>query len=246
MIKNIFKGLKAYTTTFQLLQKLNLWKYFIIPIIISFLIAIILVFSAYYFSEPIGNKIASIWNFKWGAETVSTLSNFIGGILILAIGLVVYKHIIMAIAGPFMSPVSEKIETHLKGEIYKEEGIKAFAKSLSRSIRINLRNLTKELLFVIPLFMLSLLPVIGIVFSIIMFLVQAYYAGFGNMDYTLERHLKYSESIHFVKQNRGIAIGNGIGFMLLLLIPIIGFIIVLPCSVVAATTKTIEALDNRY
>ena len=63
------------------------------------------------------------------------------------------------------------------------------------------------------------------------------------MDYTLERHFKYKESINFVKKNKGIAIGNGIVFMLFLLIPIIGVILVLPLSVTAATTETIKKIQ---
>jgi len=74
--------------------------------------------------------------------------------------------------------------------------------------------------------------------------VQSYYAGFGNMDYTLERHFKYSESIQFVRQNKGIAIGNGIVFMLMLLIPVVGIILVLPLSVTAASTETLKVLQN--
>jgi CysZ protein len=35
-------------------------------------------------------------------------------------------------------------------------------------------------------------------------LVQSYYAGFGNMDYTLERHFKYRE-YRFCKRHRGFA-----------------------------------------
>jgi CysZ protein len=75
--------------------------------------------------------------------------------------------------------------------------------------------------------------------------VQSYYAGFGNMDYTLERHFKYSESIDFVKQNKGVAIGNGIVFMLFLLIPVVGIILVLPLSVTAATTETVKLLEAK-
>src|SRR5690554_8052550 len=79
----------------------------------------------------------------------------------------------------------------------------------------------------------------------LLFLVQSYYAGFGNMDYTLERHFKYAESIQFVKKNRGLAIGNGIVFMLVLLIPVVGIILVLPLSVTAASTETLRVLENQ-
>ena len=95
----------------------------------------------------------------------------------------------------------------------------------------------------IPILLLGLIPVIGIVSTVLLFLMQAYYAGFGNMDYTLERHFKYRESINFVKENKGLAIGNGVVFMLFLLIPVIGVILVLPLSVTAATTETIKKIQ---
>lgn len=243
MFKQIVASLKTYGIALQLLKQLSLWKYFAIPILISILTAIIVLASALYFAEDLGSQIARLWQFDFGGEFVSNLSHILGGLLIFLVGLVLYKHIVMAFSAPFMSPVSEKIEAHYKGSVVKEDGLKAFSVSLLRAIKINARNLGKELLFISPLFFLSIIPVVGIIFSILIFLVQAYYAGFGNMDYTLERHLSYKDSIKFVKAHKGIAIGNGIGFMLLLLIPIIGFILVLPLSVVAASHKTVLALD---
>ncbi len=64
------------------------------------------------------------------------------------------------------------------------------------------------------------------------------------MDYTLERHLGYSESIRFVNKHKGAAIGNGILFMLMLLIPVLGIILVLPLSVTAASTETIRIVKE--
>jgi CysZ protein len=49
----------------------------------------------------------------------------------------------------------------------------------------------------------------------------------------------------FVKRNRGIATGNGIVFMLFLLIPFIGVILVLPFSVTAATLETIKLIEEK-
>jgi CysZ protein len=91
--------------------------------------------------------------------------------------------------------------------------------------------------------MLKFIPLVNIISSILLFFVQAYYAGFGNIDYTLERHFKYKDSIHFVRKHRGMAIGNGIVFILFLLIPIVGVILVLPLSVTAATTQTVKQLQ---
>lgn len=78
--------------------------------------------------------------------------------------------------------------------------------------------------------------------TVALFLVQAYYAGFGNMDFTLERHYQYKESIQFVKRNKGVAIGNGLVFILFLLVPFIGALLVLPLSVTAATLTTLPKI----
>lgn len=243
MIANIIKGIQAYFSAITLLNKLKLWKYFAIPIAISFGIGILIILLAYGLSDNLGNYIAGIWRFEWGKETVTAISHVIGGLLIVALGLVVYKHLIMALSAPFMGPVSEKIETHLTGSVpQKEKGFKAQSTALSRGIRLSLRNIVKELFTILPLFIIGLIPVIGFITSILIFLVQAYYAGFGNMDYTLERHFSYKESIQFVKKHKGLAIGNGIIFILMLLIPIVGIIIVLPFSVVASTLVTVKAL----
>ena len=244
MIKGILNGLKTYKDSFRLISKLGLWKYFAIPMIISFITATIIGLAAWGFSDNLGHWIAQIWPWEWGAETFDTIAQIFSGLLIIAIGLVLYKHIIMALSAPFMSPVSEKIELHLKGS---DLGIRdtTFSEQLVRGVRINVRNLAIELLITMPILLLNLIPLLGsIVATVLLFMTQAYYAGFGNMDYTLERHYSYGESLRFVKGNKGEAIGNGIVFMLFLFIPVIGIILVLPISVTAATVQTITLMDK--
>lgn len=241
MIQNILKGIQAYAGTFRLISKLGLWKYFGIPMAISFLTALSIGFSAWGWSDNLGNFISKIWFWEWGSETFRLISNFIGALLIIALGLMLYRHIVMALSAPFMSPVSEKIEKHLYGQSHSHRET-TFMAQLWRGVRINVRNLTLELLLTVPILLIGFIPVIGIFSTILLFLVQSYYAGFGNMDYTLERHYKYFESIRFVQKNRGLAIGNGMIFMLMLLIPIVGIILVLPLSVTAATTETLKVI----
>ncbi len=245
MFKNIINGIKAYFGTFKLISKLGLWKYFAIPILISVITGALFITLVYFFSSSIGSLIAKAWIWDWGSQTFATISNYMGGLIILVLGLILYKHIIMALSAPFMSPVSEKVEAHLLGASDHIHRKTSFREQLFRGIRINLRNLVKELLFTVPLLILSFIPVIGIVATVLIFVIQAYYVGFGNMDYTMERHFNYKESVQFVRKNRGTAIGNGAIFVLMLFIPIIGFIITLPISVVAASTETVKILDEK-
>ena len=241
MFKNIIRGIRAYSGTLKLISTLGLWKYFGIPMLISFITAILIGFSAYGLSDNIGSLISKAWVWEWGAETFRTISNIVGGIAIVALGLILYKHIVMALSAPFMSPVSEKIEAHLMGTT-REHRNTSFISQLWRGIKVNGRNLLMELFLSIPIFIISFIPVIGFISSILLFLVQSYYAGFGNMDYTLERHYGYSKSVRFVSDHRGLAIGNGMIFMLMLLIPVLGIILVLPLSVTAATTETVKII----
>tara|TARA_R110002049_G_scaffold82223_8_gene209299 strand:+ start:1985 stop:2740 length:756 start_codon:yes stop_codon:yes gene_type:complete len=244
MIKSILSGITAYSGVFGLISKLKLWKYFAVPVLISILTATIIGFTAYGLSDNIGAFLAKIWLWDWGKETVTTITSIIGGIFVLVIGLILYKHIVLALSAPFMSPVSEKIEIHLNGNLKHNHRKTSFKEQLWRGIRINIRNLGKELLITIPILLLKFIPVVNIFSTILLFLVQAYYAGFGNIDYTLERHLNYKESINFVGKNKGVSIGNGIVFMLCLLIPVLGIIIVLPLSVTAASLKTVALLNK--
>ena len=244
MIKSIFKGLSAYKDTFGLINSLKLWKFFAIPMGISIFTAILIGVSAYGLSDNIGAFIARLWVWDWGLETVTMLSTVVGALIIIALGLIAYKHLIMAFSAPFMSPVSEKIEAHYYFGVHQHRTT-SNTSQLVRGLKINLRNLVWELLLSIPFLLLSLIPVIGILATAVLFLIQAYYAGFGNMDYTLERHLPYRQSVNFVKNHRGYAIGNGLVFMLFLLIPIVGIILVLPISVTAATKTTLELLEQK-
>jgi len=243
MIKGIINGLKTYGTSFGLVTKLKLWKFFIIPMGISLLTAILIGVIAYSLSDNIGHWIEQIWPWEWGKQGFFIFAEILSALLIITIGFILYKHIIMAFSAPFMSPVSEKIEAHLLGKNHDNKG-SSFNSLLWRGIQINVRNLGMELLLTIPILLLGLIPVIGIISTVLLFLMQAYYAGFGNMDYTLERYYTYDKSVQFVRKHRGEAIGNGIVFMLFLLIPVIGVILVLPLSVTAATKHTIELLPH--
>ena len=243
MIKAVFKGCAAYFEAYETISRLKLWKFFAIPMLISLVVFLLTVFVSYFFSDAIGSYIASFWTWDFGKETFNTISRVFSGLLIVLIGFITFKHIVMALSAPFMGPISKKIEDDFRGVVSQ---VKTTSSSdlLRRGIKISSRNLFRELLLSIPILLLGFIPVIGLFSAILLFLMQAYFAGFGNMDYTLERYFSYQKSILFVKKNRGVAIGNGLVFMLFLLIPFIGVILVLPFSVTAATIATVKLMNE--
>ena len=237
MIKAVFKGCAAYFEAYEIISRLKLWKFFAIPMLISLVVFLLIVFVSYAFSDAIGSYIASFWTWDFGKETFNTISRVFSGLLIVLIGFITFKHIVMALSAPFMGPISKKIEDDFRGVVSQ---VKTTSSSglLRRGIKISSRNLLRELLLSIPILLLGFIPVIGFFSAILLFLMQAYFAGFG------ERYFSYQKSILFVKKNRGVAIGNGLVFMLFLLIPFIGVILVLPFSVTAATIATVKLMKE--
>jgi len=243
MLKGVYQGCSAYFEVYEVISRLKLWKFFVIPMLISFLVFSMILLVSFSLSGSIGSYIASFWSWDFGQETIHAISRFFGGLLIVIIGFISFKHIIMVLSAPFMGPISKIIEDDINGVVSQ---VKPSTTSglLIRGIRISLRNLLRELVLTIPILMFGLIPVVGFFSVVILFLMQAYFVGFGNMDYTLERHFSYQKSVFFVQKNRGLAMGNGIVFMLFLLIPFIGVILVHPLSVTAATIVTVKSINK--
>ena len=239
--KDFRSAISDYSQGIKLMSELKLWRFVFIPAVISILLAAFIITLAYFISPSIGAYISDFWPFSFWEDAIAAISNFLGGALIIIVGFMVFKHAVMAFSSPFMSPISEKIEAHLTGKPTTFE--LSMPVTLARSIRINSRNLLIEILLTLPLLILSLIPVINLVTGILLFLLGAYYAGFGNLDYTLERHMKYKASKKFVQKNKGTACGNGTIFMLALLLPIIGVALILPLSTAASTVSAVKKLN---
>lgn len=243
MISDISKSINAYFKAIKIIRKLNLWNYFLIPILIGLILGITFIFGAYSFSDNLGSYLSDLWKWDFGKSFITALSSWLGGIFIIIIGVILYKHILMALSAPFMTPVSEKVESYLTGKPIVKIDNRSAMKQLMRSLNLNLTLLVKELLVTFLLFILGLIPLVNIIAAILIFYKQSYYAGFGNMDYTLERYLNYTESKKFVKKYKGVAVGNGAVFTVMLFIPIVGIMLTLPISTVAATISTVEKLE---
>jgi len=244
MINGVLMGIKSYGKAFTLVSELKLWRYLIVPILIALLIFSVIVIPM-FFLYSVTKGFLGYWDSETANNVFFEVAHYTEIAMFFIVGKIFYKHLAMAILSPVMSPVSTKIETHLYGDTHKHIET-TFMKSLSRGLRINTRNFIREMLLTMLLFLFGLIPIIGLASIVLLFIVHAYYAGFSNMDPTLERHHNYRDSIRFVKKHRGIAIGNGAIFLLCLFIPLVGLIVSYPISFIAASVATLETINKDH
>ena len=248
MVKDFVQSVTIYGKAVSLISKHNLWRYVVIPGLVSVVVMLVIILGpvTYFMNSGLDETLANMVPWEWLKPFVEYLAD--GLLLIITVFLMVFllgKYIILIVASPFMGALSEKIEAIQTGRTIPSDS--NFMQDLMRGIRISLRNLVRELFFMLVFLLFNIIPGIGsLIGAILTFAVEAYYAGFGNMDYTLERkRFNVSQSVAFVRKNRGVAMGNGIVFLGLLLIPIIGWFLAPAFATVAATVMCLKKLESQ-
>lgn len=241
MFSGLLEGASAYFSAFKIIRDYSLWKYVIISGLISAIFGFVIFYSIWQSADYVGDWLGSFYSWDFGKSVFDKVVDYFAGGVMIVLALLLYKYVIMVIVSPFMSMMSEAIEKK-ENHDYTSPAftLSKFISDLLRGLRIALGNLIKELSLTIAIFLVGLFPLFTIATPVLLFLVQSYYAGFGNIDYYLERHASVRESKRFVSHNKGLAIGNGAVFMLLLLIPVIGLFLAPALGTVAATTQAMK------
>lgn len=228
----MYNGLKYFVLAWSYLFVPGLRKYFLISMLTSVALFVGLTYGIIGASDLMAGWLSGLIPWSWSGESV--FYQWILRILSVVLLFGVYKYIVLVVLGPVLSMMSEKLEyilsPHKKGR--KTPG---FLTGMMRGIRLNIFNLIKEMFFTILLFLLSFIP--GMVFftTPAILLVQGYYAGYGVMDFYLERYSDYQTSNKIVFRFKGFAAVSGILFVLLFSIPFFGMVLAPLVGVLAAT-----------
>ncbi len=155
-----------------------------------------------------------------------------------------FKFLFLIAGSPVFAYLSEKTESIIDGKEYPFN-MKQLLTDIMRAVRLALRNTLWQTVYTISILLLALIPVVGWFSPLIAFMVECYYYGFSMLDYSAERHkLSPAQSISFITQRRGLAIGNGMVFFFMHLVPIIGWILAPAYAVIAATLSLYHQNDN--
>ncbi len=249
MLKEIIISIQSYLEAHRFIVKHRLWKWIFIP---GLFYCILFITGIYFFWTS--SNIAIEWVLlktgvkSWLDRMHESWLNFIfivGQIILRLILLQFYfslfKFLFLIIGSPVFAYLSEKTDSIIENKEFPFS-FTQLMKDIVRAIRIALRNLLWQSVYLVSILILSFIPVAGWVTPLLAFFVECYYLGFSMLDYSSERNkLSVAESIDLIGHHKGLAIGNGMVFYLMHAIPVLGWLFAPSYAVIAATLSLHKA-----
>ncbi|MCW3804941.1 EI24 domain-containing protein [Plebeiibacterium marinum] len=248
-------GFNSYSKAINFIKKHKLGCFFIFPLLLN-----IILFSLGYASTvSLSTKCfvyltdwvnMDSWDF-WGSNFISSVLFVFMNIVIRLLFVIIFAYIggyiVIMLLSPVFAYLSETVEKIITGNEFPFD-FKQFLKDIWRGIRLATRNFLIEMMFTILFLIIGFIPIVGLFSSLALFAISSYFYGFSFIDFSLERKkADIKESIAFVKTHKGLAIGTGSVFGIVLMIPYIGVLLsgfISIISIVASTIATTESINH--
>lgn len=255
LIKEVGLGIKSYRTALSFIAKNKISYFYLAPLIIAILFWTFGFIGISYFTDWL-NTLFNNWFGVTITETsfdfIRDYKDFISGtgkflitlilkILMLYLVFRLNKYITLILLSPVLAFLSEKVEIILTGNEFPFN-FWQFIKDVWRGILIAIRNMLIEFSIIIVLWILTFfIPILLPVTTILLIGISAYFYGFSMIDYTNERKkINLSKSIYFIRKHKGLAIGNGLVYHIVMLIPFVGVVFAPITAAVAATLGVLK------
>jgi CysZ protein len=253
MLKEIIISIQSFFEAHRFINKHRLWKWIIVPGIIY---TAMFVIGMWFFGKTSLATIAFVLQ-KTGLkawvdsmqESWLNLFVIIGQFIIMAVLFIFYfslfRFVFLIVGSPVFAYLSEKTESILEGKDFPFS-LPQFLKDIARGMKIASRNLLWQSVYLVSILIISFIPLVGMVAPLVALLVECYYFGFSMLDYSSERNkLSTSQSIALIGNHKGLAIGNGLVFYVMHLLPFIGWLLAPSYAVVAATLSLHKAREKQ-
>lgn len=249
MLKEIIIAIQSFAQAHRFIVKHRLWKWILIP---GLIYSILFIVGIYLFWISSNSAIEFVL-LKIGAKTwLDKMQDswlfwfFIIGQVILKLVLLLFyfslfKYIFLIIGSPVFAYLSEKTESIIEEKEFPFS-FKQLMIDIVRAVKIALRNMLWQTVYVVTILILSFIPLFGWIAPLVALFVECYYLGFSMLDYSSERNkMSAQQSIIFISHHKGLAIGNGMVFYLMHLVPLVGWLFAPSYAVIAATLSLFNA-----
>ncbi|WP_240646739.1 EI24 domain-containing protein [Chitinophaga rhizosphaerae] len=242
-LREVLGAIQSFGVAHRFITEHRLWKWILIPGIVYCLMFVAGIIYVWDYSGVFIDYVLNLLTLKtWIEELQNGFVNFLFllvGFAVRMVFLIMYfsffKYLFLIVGSPLFAYLSEKTESIMQGKDFPFSTAQLL-KDLWRGIRLSLRNLVYQTALMLILAILAFVPILGWLTPLIAMLVECYYFGFSMMDYSFERRRwTMRQSIAYIRQHKGMAMGNGVVFYLFLFIPVLGWLLA-PCYAVIAAT----------
>ena len=223
------------------------WPYAVLPALVNGLVLLALLILAFTNFSEIHAWIRPDWaeagqeGARWYAAAGRAVLNVLIGLVTtgLLVGGTLLGGILVGaiIAGPFHEKLSEVVERIATGQPPPDEPLSlgTLTRDVGRAIRSAVQRLSLFALLYIPLFFLSLIPVLGVIGLAGTFVYSAFFLALNFTDPVLERRkIPLPKKIGWASDSLAPWLGFGVALMGVMLVPLLQLVLA-PALVTAGT-----------
>ncbi|MDX1954142.1 MAG: EI24 domain-containing protein [Chitinophagaceae bacterium] len=243
MLKEIIIAIQSYNEARQFIRENRLWKWILMPGLIYTLLFLI---GMYFFIGSATSVIEYLTRVSHVSEWIQKLENSWVGFLFALAGMMLwlllllfyfslFKYAWLIIGSPIFTYLSERTQAILEKKEFSFNS-RQFFRDVSPGVKVALRNCAWQTGYLFLLMLFSMVPLVGMIAPVIALFVECYYYGYSMISYSLDREKVAPEkSAAFIKEHKGLAIGNGIIFYLMHIV-----IIFAPAYAIIAATLSVH------
>jgi CysZ protein len=241
-MENLFKGAGYLLKGFSLMNQQGIRRFAYLPMAINALLFSVAIWLGYSQFDAWLDSLLPSWLPDWLMSAVMWLIMPIFTALISIIVFFSFSIIANFLASPFNGPLAEAVERKLTGQTPTSLPWQQIVKDTPSVLWNELKKIKYFLLWLIPLFILSWIPVINIAAPVLWFLFSGWMLSLEYHDYPMgNHHLKFPEQRDKLKTKRSLTLGFGLATLGVTMIPIVNFIVI-PAAVSGATALYLEQL----
>ena len=241
-MQDLFKGARYLFKGFGLIHQKGIRKFAYIPMAINSLLFSFAIWLGLAKFDQWINSIMPTWLPEWLLGWIMWLLwPLFAGLLIL---IVFFSFSIIAnlLAAPFNGVLAESVERKLSGQPPIALSWQEILKDAPLSLLNEIRKITYFLVWMIPLFILSWVPVINLIAPILWITFSSWILALDYHDYPMANNqLKFPQQRALLRENRGLALGFGLATLGATMIPFVNFLVI-PAAVAGATALYLERL----
>ncbi len=230
------KGLLDALSGFRLIFLSGVKRYLVIPLVIN-----IALFAG---AVTLLSQQMEVWMQKLLPDWLGFLEWIIWPLFAITIALVIfYSFTIVAniIAAPFNSLLSSRIEASLTGQTPQDMNQDKFWRMVLRTVASEIRKLLYFIKWLIPLAIITFIPVVNVVAPFLWFVYAAWSFSLEYTDYPLANRGKLFDDIReYNRNNRMRSLGLGTVVFVMTSIPFLNFF-AMPVAVAGATRLVVKA-----